>query len=170
MALKTYQRMEPRLLEEPEDHALFQNVSDHLKALLGDSWHPTTNVETLQGVPDAAKNAWYLWWFAAEVGGNGLSAWVANCAAHAPEIIASHRALKALGAVELLELLEASFAPARSWNAEFLREPEVAWFDQFRGNPRFPTFDEIDPTSYDLAAMPLSRIVAKHIRESRDEL
>jgi hypothetical protein len=160
----------PQLLDESEDHQLLQNAYEHLAKLLGSQWHPLESIETLAATPQVAKHIWYLWWFQAEVGGSGISGWLVNHAPATSVVIASHAALKAVGATHSLEMLEAGFAPARAWDAPFLQSKEVAWFDQFRGNPKWPSFDEIDVASCDICSGPLSVIAAKYIREHRSEL
>jgi hypothetical protein len=157
------------VLNEPDDHSLFQHVADHVQSALAGQWHPVTNIERMEGVPRSVKAVWYLWWFAAEVGGGGLSSYVANCAPHAKEIIAAHDALVEVGARQLVELLEASFTPARSCNAEFINEQEAPWFEQFPANPKWASFEQIDPSSTELARRPLSSLVARYIRARRSE-
>ncbi len=165
-----YEQISQDILNETADHWLFQKVVDHIVELLGDKWFPYSNVEQLQGTPVAGKNVYYLWAFQCELMAGGMAAWVTQRGPRAPEIIASHAALKAVGAVELVELLEASFSAARPLNPAFLRQPEVAWFDQFRANPRWPSFDEIELPAAALGEEKLSALAAKYIREHRGDL
>ena len=168
--MKTYTPINVALLDEADDHCLFQNVYEHLADLLGEDWHPLENIEQLSGTPQTAKHVWYLWWFSAEVGGSGISGWLVNHAPATSVIIASHAALKAANAVDALELLEAGFAPARALDAPFLLSREVAWFDHFRGSYKWPGFEEIDAASYDICEAPLSTIAATFIRKHRSDL
>lgn len=163
----SYQRMKLSSLDEPQDHQLLQNVYEHLANLLGENGQRIESIAHLGDTPTPAKHMWYLWWCAAEVCGSGVSGWLVNHAPAAPAVIASHAALKAADAVEALELLEAGFAPARAWDAPFLHSSEVGWFDQFRGNPEWPSFDEIDSASYGAFAEPLSSKAAAYIRKHR---
>ena len=168
--MKTYQPMPPALLEEAQDHQLLQNVYEHLASLLGNQWHPLENIELLGATPQAARHAWYVWWFEAEVGGSGISGWLVNHAPAASVIISSHQALATIGASEALELLEAGFALAQAWDAPFIHSREAAWFNQFRGDHKWPSFDEIDAASYSVCSTPLSSFAAKYIRQHRATL
>jgi hypothetical protein len=162
--------MPPALLDEEHDHQLLQNVYEHLASLLGTEWHPIESIETLDGLPAAAKIAWYIWWFEAEVGGSGISGWLVDHAPAASVIIASHEALATIGASEGLELLEAGFAPARVQDAPFLDAPEAAWFDRFPVDPKWPSLEAIDAASYEVCSTPLSSFAATYLRQNRSAL
>lgn len=170
MATRTYQPIPQSLLDEANDHQLLQNVYEHLFGLLGDQWHPLENIDLLEAVPVAARRAWYVWWFEAEVGGSGISGWLVDHAPAASVIIGSHEALTAMGARDALELLEAGMAPAQEWDAPFLQSPHASWFGQFPGNPKWPNFEVIDPASFTVCAIALSTIAADYLRQHRSTL
>ena len=52
----------------------------------------------------------------------------------------------------MLERLEAGIPHAvASESAEFGTGPDMAWFRQFRANPKYPTLQSVDVDIYDLA-------------------
>lgn len=154
--------------ESENDHDLFQACYEHISSLLGEQWFPTSNATSLDGIAEEALTVWRLWWFAAEVAGNGMSAWVLNCPPHAREIIDSHAALARVGATELVRLLEASIPLAANNEAEFTREPERDWFAQFPMDAALVDMESIDSKSFDLAGGKLSSLVAEYMRKNRD--
>lgn len=165
-----YERIPPKILDELDDRWLFEKVFTHVQELLGDKWFPNTNVEKLEGTPGAARTIYHLFAFQCRLMTDNMSGCVANGGPNAQEIIAFHSALKAVGASDLLELLEASFTPARLWDADFLRDPEVGWFDQFRANPKWLSFEEINPAACAIGGDKLASLAADYIRVHRGEL
>jgi hypothetical protein len=159
-----YERLPAALLREPDDHYLFQHCYEHITRLLGEKHFPPSNIALLEGVTEAVKVVWELWWFQASVALDGMSAWVLNCAPQANQIIYSHKALREVGATELLALLEASIPIAARLGAEFVHEPEVAWFGAFQGSPTYSDMEDVDRRSLLIASEPLSSLVAQYIR------
>jgi hypothetical protein len=154
--------------ESQTGHDLFQSCYEHISDLLGESWFPTSNASRIEGIAVPVMTVWRLWWFAAEVAGNGMSAWVLNCPPHAKEIIDSHSALTTVGALKLKQLLELAIPLAAEEGAEFMQEHERDWFLQFHRKSDHPDLASIDSMSFDLAADPLSNIVDEYMRANRE--
>lgn len=163
MALR-YTPISAELLLQSDDHLVFQAVYEHVASLLGDAWFPTSNVNHLEGLTDHVKTVWQLWWFAAEVAGNGMSAWVLNCAPHAAEIIESREALGKVGASDLRRLLEAGIGLAVQLDADFLNQPDARELLKLGVESSHREFGPIDDKSMTLAAGPLSSLIASYVR------
>jgi len=164
-----YSRIPPALLQEPDDHAVFQAMADHVLALSGGRYPYPTQVP-VDGLPQSAYTAWLLWCFAAEVAGNGLPDYFLNHCHSADEARAYLTALRAVGADELASMFEGCIPLALAAGGEICHVPDASWFGAFEAAATFLSLEEIERPSMALAAGPLSHLVAKHIRASSSEI
>ena len=79
---------------------------------------------------------------------------------YSPQI---HSALKAVGANQLVHLLEAAIPLARSGPTEFKRSPDRAWFDKFPLTTEFAELHLVNRVAIPLVDA-LPNLVAAYIR------
>ena len=128
----------------------FQELAQHI-CLQAESPPFVTDLALVAKLPPEVRAIYFLWEFSGEVGGNGIEVYLLQQKIyHAPYV---HEALKLVGAVELLERLEAGIPQALATGSTELREgTDISWFSQFRPNPKFPTLQSVDEGIYDLAS------------------
>lgn len=162
-----YKPLNSSMLDQPNDQWLFESVSDHLNELLGEQWHPITNIEMLPGVPNSAKHVWYAWWFAAEVGGSGIFSYIVNLSISASEVKHTLDALCAIGARDLAARLQSAIVLSHSVEGAELWHDEnaEAVFEGFALAPDYQDFAAVDENIFEVIATPFSTIAAVYIRE-----
>lgn len=161
------------IFDQPDDHFVFESVFCNLLKLFDNKFSPSNEIEEQLDIPECAKVAWYLWHFAMEVSSSGIPDYLLNNCPSGEQMILTHRALKIVGAHELITLLEAAIPLAReNWKeyGEFGEYPRHDWFDQFQVNPLWQDLDKISEPSWTLAASPFSLLVGTYLREHRAEL
>jgi len=162
-----YNPLDSSMLDQPNDQWLFESVSDHLNELLGEQWHPITNIEMLPGVPYSAKHVWYAWWFAAEVGGSGIFSYIVNLSISASEVKHTLDALRTIGAHDMAARLQSAIVLSHSVEGAELWHDENAEvvFDGFELAPDYQDFAAVDENIFEVIATPFSTIAAGYIRE-----
>ncbi len=169
--MSPYEKLAKQDLDESNDHWLFQAVADHVHALLGQDWHPLSNVEAMPGVPASAKHVWYAWWFAAEVGGSGLASYVMNM--HFPPrlVVSTIAALEVVGAGDLAHRVRSAVALSRELEAEtWLCEEDTSLIEDIQPHGDYPTMASVDADIFEIVGEPFSKLVADYIRAHRHEL
>lgn len=161
-----YTNLPTSLFAEVDDHWLFQSVSDHLQNLLGEQWHPITNIEVMPGVPKAAKHVWYAWGFYAEVGGNGLYDYLVNHSQLTTEIIHTRNALAAIGATEMKSRFTSAIVLSKSEDAEFWQEPDSVRLAELQVDPAYPNFQAVDKDIFQVVEASFLSAVAIYIRDN----
>jgi hypothetical protein len=168
--MNLYSPINPEIFETTDDGWLFQSVFDHLATLLGVDWQPITNIEKLHNVPDAARHVWYAWWFAAEVGGNGLFDYLVNLTQSTNDIIHTLAALRAIGADDMTSRFTSAIVLSKSEGAELWLEPQSIQLASLQLDLLYPDFQAIEKAIYNEIQMPFSKAAAKFIRENRTTL
>ena len=160
-----YAPIDPRLLEEPHAHQLFQNVAEHYLGLAGDSFE---EVEQLVDVPAQARLVWRLWLFLAEVGGSGVVGYLWNYCHSFAELREIHAALVEVGADELRTLLETGIrSSVEQGHGEFLEESDAREWAWLFAKSVALSDDEVNTASLQVAYPGASEVVASYIRANR---
>lgn len=166
MACTYFQKLPRSMLQELKEHRLFEQVAARIRAQV-EGVPFVLEPERLRCVPPAAQNVYWLWRFQCEAGVCGMDVFLLNhVGKHAREI---HRALREVGASELVHLLEAGIPLARQSSPEFKREGDQAWFDQFLATGEFAELHETNRPAFALMDA-LSGRVAGYIRANGDAL
>jgi hypothetical protein len=107
------------------------------------------NADRVAGLPPEAQTVYWLWLFICEASCGLMDVFILEpLGKFAPQI---HAALTAVGAKELLRLMEAAIPLAReSGVAEFTTLTDQSWFNQFAPNPEFPTLQSTNAKVYGL--------------------
>jgi hypothetical protein len=169
-ALATYTPLPRSVIEADDAHWLVQELAAHVQALLGSNWHPLENAEHVSGIPDRVKVAWYLWWFACEVCGNGFNGYLENGVATCRELQNIRRCLKEVGDDDMLTALEAGIALCRPSGTGFWEEAEaLACFGQLRSEP-WKSIAKLDEIAMTMAGDPLDRHVQTFLLVQKDVL
>ena len=168
--MNQYKPLPPEVFETTDDGWLFQSVFDHLAMLLGDNWQPITNIENLSNVPDAAKHVYYAWFFAAEIGGNGLYDYVANHVQSSTLIVHTLAALSAIGTFDMQSRLTSAIVLSKDEGAELWLDSEAAQLEILGIDPLYPDFRAVDEGIFNEVQAPFSSSAAQFIRENRAKL
>ena len=143
-----YQPIPRESLETTDDGWLFEAVFNHVSELLGDDWLPIGNIEKLHNVPDAARLVWYAWWFAAEVGGNGLFSYLVNLTQSTNELIHTLAALQIIGANDMTSRFTSAIVLSKSEGAELWLEPDSIQLASLQLDPLYPDFQAVEKAIY----------------------
>ena len=168
--MNLYSPINPEIFETTDDGWLFQSVFDHLATLLGTDWQPITNIENLCGVPDVAKQVYYAWWFAAEVGGNGLFDYLVNLNQSTTDIIHTLAALRAIGANDMKSRFTSAIVLSRNEGAELWLESDSIKLEPLQLDPLYPDFQAVEKDIYTEIQKPFSQVAAEFIRQNRSTL
>ena len=128
----------------------FEEIVQHIQPQ-AESQPYVTDLARIADLPPPARALYFLWMFYAEVGGNGIECFLLEPHGHfTPQ---AYEALRLVGAVELVERLEAGIPHALATGcAEFGTGSNLDWFKQFHPNPNYPTLQSVDVDIYDLVA------------------
>jgi len=167
-----YKHIDTALLAEKDDGMLAESIYYHVDALLGDNYRfPPTNVDKIDGLPEAAKNIWFTWEFGAEVGGSwSIFDYLVNMVWPAKEIALTLDSLLNIDATELLERLTAGIPLSKVENAEFWSDEDTFGLENIEVNPKYRNFDSIDDGIGELIDNGLDRLMAEYIRKNSDAL
>lgn len=163
MTAPTYLPLHPAVLSEQNDHALFQSVYEHVAGRIPGAWN-YADTDQLLDIPVPMVMTWRLWWFAAEVGGNGLPDYFLNHCRSVEEARAYLEALEAVGASELAVMFRDSALLAVAIEGEIAFLPGADWFVSLGSSGQWPALEEMELPSMQLAADPLSHLVAEYLR------
>jgi hypothetical protein len=156
----------PRMPNEKKKHRLFEYVATHIREQVEIPAY-VVNLDRVARLPTSAKTVYWLWRFQCEAGICGMDKFVLDhLGIYSPQI---HAALKAVGATELVQLLEEAIPLARNGPAEFKRLPDQSWFKQFPLTGRFAELHLINKPTFALENE-LSNIVAGFIDLNKAEL
>ncbi|HYO62687.1 MAG TPA: hypothetical protein VER08_03420 [Pyrinomonadaceae bacterium] len=162
-----YQPFPREKFESTERDLWFQELAEHVRQQ-AESRPYVTDMERIATLPREARALYFLWMFYAEVGGNGIEHFLLEPQGlFTPQ---AHEALRMVGASELVERLEAGIPHALASDAEFSAGSDVAWFRQFRANPKYPTLQSVDDDIHDLAGDDLREKANAFIESQRGVL
>lgn len=158
-----YNRMDPSALQETEAHQLFQNVADHYQGCEGFFGAPADI-----NVPTEVRLVCRLWFFLAEIGGGGINDYLWNHCFNLAALQQVQADLREIGALELLDLLEAGICISlESSCGEFLEDEGArVWASQFRNKLNLSP-EQLDALSLAAAYPGGSEIIARFIRVNR---
>jgi hypothetical protein len=141
MKSKAFRKLPQAAFRGARGQRLFELVWRHVAAQVEDAPYQVDE-RLLEAVPTEAQTIYWLWRFQCEAGSGGIEVFVLNALGQrSPEI---HRALRAVGADELVRRLEATVAIAGDSSADFSQGPNCAWFEQFRPLPEFASLQAVD--------------------------
>ena len=162
-----YQKFSRAQFDKTERRLWFQELAKHI-APQAESRPFVTDLNRLADLPREVRAIYFLWMFGAEVGGNGI-----ECLSLQQQglfIPQMHEALQLIGAVELVERLEAAIPHAIASEAEFTFGPDISWFRTFRHNPKYSTLQSVDIGIWKLAQEDLFRRCNDFIEDHKDVL
>jgi hypothetical protein len=164
----TFRPFPPGALDDLHGHELLQAVYEHLQSHLSGEYGFFA-IEKLAGTPEAAKVAWYVWWFIAEAGSSGIPGYLANHVDSISELCKFRAALVAIDGHEAVALLDAGLALEEV--AECLpNDGPSGWREQFSINPEWPAWEPIERRSFELLSGPVSDLAGQYIRRHATEL
>jgi Domain of unknown function (DUF4375) len=154
-------------LDEVEAHQLCENASGHYLAMAGNNF---SNTDAVEAVPSNVRIVWCLWIFLSQIGGCGVHDYLWNHCFKLADVQEVHNALRAVDAIEMLDLLETGIRIAFDENCgEFLDDPGAReWAQKFEKKIDLDT-EELDRRSWELADPVMTEIVARFIRLHRSE-
>jgi hypothetical protein len=167
MPQHVFQKAPLSLLNNPRPHRIVSLVAKHIADQAEDP-QLGMNPDRIATMPQEAQVVYWLWVFQCEAGVCGIDVFILNSLGmYAPQI---HAALRAVGAKDLVRLLEASVAIARNLEtAEFTRLADQSWFDQFPPTSQFSSLDSMNPEAFRLIKA-LPDLVVSYVRAHRDVL
>ena len=163
--------MKADLLDCDDDGWVFQEVHEYVQDLLGENWHPISNVELLKNAPQSIKNIYYLWQFSAEVGGNGLYNYIVNdyeCYSN-EEWLATHQAMLAIKDINLAQRFESAVLLGFDIDDIALVHDKNK-FSHFKIHSEFNHLDKLDKDIYQIVNTPLETKAAQYIRNHSAEI
>lgn len=158
----TFRPLSPQDLECHDGHALLQAMYESLQEQLGQETDFLA-IERLQGAPQYAKVAWYIWWFVAEAGGSGIPGYLANHVTTTAEVQAFRDSLVSIKAHEVVTLLDAALA-LEDVVEGLPQDDQSSWFQQFKSNPAWSEWDSIEERSFVLLSGSVSDLAASFIK------
>jgi hypothetical protein len=124
------------------------------------------DAERIEQAPFPAQVVYWLWRFQCEAAGSGIgTVLVDHLGIFTPQF---HASLKEVGADELVRRLEAGIPLAKQVYAEFTRLHDQSWFEQFKPNPEFPSFQAVDKGVYPIVSS-LTDLVAAFIDKNEGD-
>jgi hypothetical protein len=161
-----YQRIRSEVLEEPEDHYLFQLVFEHMAELVGPSVYER-NPKSTGRFPSEAKLLLNLWWLSCEINGNGFESYLLQRSA--VELRAGYEALKAVKADELVGFFEAGIELVGD-SADFSSDEGAEWLLSIGRPSNYEELQDLDRAAAPYTGDRLSALAANFIRASRHVL
>jgi hypothetical protein len=162
-----YQRFSREEFESTKRQYWFEALARHI-APQAESRPFVTDLDRMADLPREVRAIYFLWMFACEVGGNGIECFILQQQGlFTPQI---HEALQLIGATELVERLEAAIPHAIAWESEFVLGPDMAWFTQFRENPKYVSLQAVDIGIWKFAQEDLFRRCNDFIEKHREIL
>jgi len=164
-----FKKMNSKLLKITDDGWVFQEVADFISDLFINKEDHVYGVEKLLDAPQCVKNIHYLWLFNCEVGSAGLYSYVINHWAEDLEWLLTHKALKSIQAIELIQRFESCIRLGLKDENIGIKH-DVSNFTHMHLFDNFNTYEKIDDGIYELAGEPLGKLVASYIRKHKAEI
>jgi hypothetical protein len=166
MSFPDYKKVESTVLDESEDHYLFQLMFEHMAELIGPAVYEKSPNSTRK-FPTEAETLLNLWWLSCEVNGNGFESYLLQRSA--VELRAGYEALKVVGAHELVGFFEAGIELAGT-SADFASDQEADWLWSIGRPSKYKELQELDVAAAPFISERLSSLAANYIRANRHVL
>jgi hypothetical protein len=162
-----FQKVPLSLLRDAKPHRIADLVAKHIVDQ-ADEPRVGVNPDRVAAMPHEAQVVYWLSVFQCEAGVCGIDVFILNSLGmYAPQV---HAAFRAVGANDLVRLLEASVAIARHLEtAEFTQLADQSWFDQFPPTGEFSSLDSMNPTAFRLINA-LPDLVVHYVRAHQEIL
>ncbi|MFK8013305.1 MAG: hypothetical protein AB8B80_14795 [Marinicellaceae bacterium] len=164
-----YKKMDKKLLETDDTYWIFQEVADHIGSLFENKEDHVYGVEKLLDAPQCVKNIHYLWLFCCEVGSGGLQSYVINYWAEDLEWLLTHKALKAINAVDLLHRFESCIRLGLQ-DKNLSIKHDSSNFVEMKLHDEYDTYDKIDENIYEIIYQPFGYLVIEYIKKYKHEI